>query len=488
MHRHRTWNMSTRNARTQRNRLASLANSNTLGQGLFGSNAAGVFVRDAIAGQDSVDIVTIGDSNAGFSYNGYGGGGGGFTRGLLRALNNAGAGTYSTPLMPIMSQGSTNAIGVVMEDNGSTITTIAGIFSNVSAPADYGGTINVVSGAASGPAAVTAQAIPATAFKPYGLTNFNYAWLPSSTQNTFSQLNSTYPGGTSPPGPAVPSWMTPGTALKYRVTHTQSIGGVSIKPTVYKVVNTTYTSLATSEFSTLSGTTKIVSNDVSFTMPSESPAAAIVFGWAYINAATGAAGAIFDCLYKAAKGVAVNNLHYGSGETISTISSVVSGANAGGKTFLENYFKQIVARQQAAGGSGRVMVWINGGINGDTVSGWQTGMTSMIQAIQQAWANALQPPENLAFAVSASHPLDTDYGGTTEATLRSIRSAAKTWVRTMQNTVLVDLPSYYTAAQMTTNGYYAGPGSGVPNSEAHLSQSGYYEFGKKIINALKQSR
>jgi len=453
--------------------------------GFYGSPTAGRFVADAISGADSLDIITIGDSNAGYSYGGFGGAGGGWTRGLLRGLNAAGAPTYGSGMMPIMSGGAGLTTGLAKEDDGTTVTATSGFFSNVTAPS---GTL--LRGSASGPTAVKAFAVPASAFMPYGTSNFDFAYVLTTTTNqSFSQLNATYPASPSFATPTLPSWMQPGTALRYRVTHARiPTSGGSIVPTVYKVLipGQSYVSVANATRSTYSDTTDVDNAEVSFTYPTDTPVPGLIFGWNYIGTATGPACALFDSVYKIAKGVAVTNMHYGSGQTTSTISGIVSGANAGGKTFLENYFKQIVLRQIAAGGSGRVLVWLNSGINApvDTGSVWSSGMGTMISTLQAAWVANGYNAANLVFVCSVTHPLDTDYGGTTESTLAATRTAANAWAKTYSNTTVVDLSQLYTATQMTAAGYY----SGTTTNEAHLSQAGYYAFGQSIINNLARCR
>ena len=456
-----------------------------LAPGIYGSTLASTFFKDAVNGADSLDVVTIGDSNAGYSYGGFGGGGGGWTRGMLRGLNNAGAPTYGSGMAPIMHTGVTTTTQVVKEDDGSTITTIAGFARNHEAA-----TGNLLRGGASGPAAITAIAVPATTLLPYGLTNFDYAWVAASTTyQTFGQPIFTYPGGAAP-SPALPSWCAVGTAVKYRMVYSRTAtSGGTINPTVYKVTGGTYTALATRADSTYSAAgTDIQASDLSFTMPTTTPASAIILGWAYIGITTGPAGALLDSIYKVAKGISVHNLHYGSGQTSTVIATAVNGCNAS-KTFLENYFKQIVDRQILAGGTGRVIVQINCGVNDSGSPGSSTitnAFTAMINTLKTAWAAAGYTSKNLGFLCSVSHPLNTDYGdeGVRESTLAAYRTAANTWASSVENVTVVDLSQVYTAAQMTSNGYYAG----VASAEAHLSQTGYYAFGQQIVSKILASR
>jgi hypothetical protein len=154
-----------------------------LAPGIYGSTLASSFFKDAVNGADSLDVLTIGDSNAGYSYGGFGGGGGGWTRGMLRGLNNAGVPTYGSGMAPIMHTGVTTTTQVLKEDDGTTVTTILGYAKNTEAP-----TGNLLRGGASGPAAITAIAVPATTLLPYGLTNFDFAWVAASTTyQTFAQ-------------------------------------------------------------------------------------------------------------------------------------------------------------------------------------------------------------------------------------------------------------------------------------------------------------
>lgn len=461
--------------------------------GLYGSSLPGTLIRDAITGTDSLDFITIGDSNAGFSYNGFGGGGGGWTRGLLRSMNALGAQTYSSGLMPIMVANSvTTATQIYKDDNGSTIGSLAGWFQNVTAPNG-----NLVRGSASGPTAIKNLAIPATSFMPYGLTNWDFGHIAVSNSNqSFGQLNGTYPGGQAP-NPALPTWTQPGTAVKYRLVYatqadqTGTSTRARLNPTAYRVDAGNYVSLATKAQSTYDPEGPfITTTDLDFTMPSSPANQAVIVGWNYIGTAYGPCSVLFDCIYKTSKGIAVNNLHYGSGQAPSTISDVITGANAGGKSFLQTYFKQIIARQVAAGGSGRAIVWVNYGINPanspESAATWTSKTASAISFLKTEWAAAGGRSNSLAFVVSVTHPLDT-YGGTTESSLAVVRAAANAWAATQQNTTVVDLSQMYTAAQMTSNGYYAGAGSGGTNNEAHLSQSGYYNIALKFMTLLAES-
>jgi hypothetical protein len=434
--------------------------------GVYGSSLASTFLRDAAGGADSVDVITIGDSNTGYSYLGAGGGGGGWTRAWLRNMNAFGIQTYASPLMPLMANsGVTLTTQTVREESGS-FTTLAGYFSNVLAP--YTG---VQRGSTAGPADVTNMAVPATTFLPHALTGFDYCYVASGASvQTFSQPNGTYPGGAEP-SPALPTWNQPGTALRYRVTHVQSsTSGGSLNLTAYRVTSGSYFSLATASASTYNASGYVrTASDMAFTMPSTSPASAIIFGWNYIGFATGPAHVLYDCVYKVTKGCAVNQLHYGSGQSSATISGVITGSTASSRTFLRTYFSEIVARQIVAGGSGRVIIWINSGVN-SAVGGYSfVGyMDAMIATLTAEWSAAGFDSSKLAFVVSATHPLD-GYSSASEALLAEDRQWLNSWAPANRNVTALDLQQCLSGPQLTAAGYYTGAGVG----EVHLTQDGY---------------
>jgi hypothetical protein len=445
--------------------LLSLSQPASL-NGVYGSSLASTFLRDAVGGADSVDVITIGDSNTGYSNAGFGGGGGGWTRAWLRNMNAYGIQTYASPLMPLMANSGVTLTTQTVRDEDGTISTIAGYFSNVTAPYT-----NVQRGSTAGPADVTNMAVPATTFLPHALTGFDYCYVASGVSvQTFSQLNGTYPGGAAP-SPALPTWNQPGTALRYRVTHVQSsTSGGSLNLTAYRVTSGSYFALATTNASTYNAAGYVrTASDMPFTMPSTSPASAIIFGWNYIGFATGPAHVLYDCVYKVTKGCAVNQLHYGSGQSTATIAGVITGSTASSRTFLRTYFSEIVSRQVAAGGSGRVVIFINCGIN-SAVNGYTFvgHIDAMVSTLASEWAAAGLDPNKLAFVASVTHPLD-GYSSATEASMAEDRQWLNSWAPANRNVTALDLSQCLSGPQLTAAGYYTGTGVG----ESHLTQAGY---------------
>jgi hypothetical protein len=75
MHRFRSWTLDPPEWRTQRNRVLNIEGEAILnGPVAYGSSLAARFLQNVKNGTDSVDIMVIGDSNAGSGNYGYSGG------------------------------------------------------------------------------------------------------------------------------------------------------------------------------------------------------------------------------------------------------------------------------------------------------------------------------------------------------------------------------------------------------------------------------
>ena len=80
--------------------------------GVYGVGRAGEFIRDCIAGRNSVDVVVCGDSNSGFN--------GGYGKGWDAAMVAAGAAIYGTGIIPCAS-GSTGVSIVAYDSVGFAV-------------------------------------------------------------------------------------------------------------------------------------------------------------------------------------------------------------------------------------------------------------------------------------------------------------------------------------------------------------------------------
>jgi hypothetical protein len=117
-------------------------------------------------------------------------------------------------------------------------------------------------------------------------------------------------------------------------------------------------------------------------------------------------GMLGHSVYTARKGWAVHTHHHGSGQGSAAIATAT--ANTASKTRLQAELKEMRERQQAAGGSGRVMIFWNSGINGpDSGAVWTTAMLATWNNYKSVWASLGYPLGDLCIVATYSHPHNT---------------------------------------------------------------------------------
>lgn len=421
-------------------------------QAVFGSDRASQFLRAVQDGTDSLDMVTIGDSNAGSPASG------GWNNGLIQACLDAGLPPYASSLKIVMQ----NAPGVTL-DRGPWLNWLQ----MINAP-----TGTLLSGKDAGPAQISALCVPNTTLRPHAIVGVNWAYVAGgTTSQTFTPLNDTM---TAVPANA---WCAPGTPLRFRVVYpTFPSGSGSIRPTVWNATAGAAVAVSPS-VSTNTGAYSLAVAEVPFVMPA---GARVVAGWNYVNAAAGPAGAVYESIYRVRKGFSGTNVHYHGGATVTEISGDVSGA---GTAFWKAHLGELLARQIAAGGSGRILVWMNGGVNGPSnYTQWTIGMEAMVNAIAAGFAAAGGNADNLAIIASVSHPSNSPALAATEAVLTQVRTQAETWpaLGTHPELTYLNIAKIITADQIQANGWFPTEAPG----QAHLTVAGYVGVAQAIVSAL----
>lgn len=421
--------------------------------GIYGSARAAHFLRELAAGDDSLDVIVIGDSNAGYPASG------GYTLGWDSCLTSNSCPIYATGIQFAAANDGepTGAFGPI---SGWTL-----LHQQVAVG-------NLLSGKDSGPAALTALAVPAAGdLYPGGATGANYPWVATGT--TYALGFSVLLDSVNAPSPG--DWDESGTTLKWRgVYGTVAAGtGAGFTATAYNVTSNTL--LASQAFNCSTGSNGLAVGEFSFT----SVAARMGVGWNYqttVQGGTGGAsntagaGCVWQSVYRVRKGYAVTCLYYNGGSTVTTMAGDIEDA---GTTYWANFFTEVIARQVAAGGSGRVLISVNGGINGPSnTAQWQAGMEAIYDALYAGWNAATgSDPENFAMECSVTHPLNAAFYAATEAVLTVVRTASESWDALGEKAGLtyVNYADLITAAEMVTLGYYFGTGA----DQAHLSPTGY---------------
>ncbi|MCE9619956.1 MAG: hypothetical protein K8R92_08600 [Planctomycetes bacterium] len=416
---------------------------------VFGSQRASDFLRDLHMGADSLDIVTIGDSNAGYPNSG------GWNLGLINACLGKGFLPYASPLMVVMGNDHQS------RSNGTS-------FGWTHATLSPSG--KLLSGAAHGPDQINAHYLPRSTMHPGGAAGMDWAYVaPGSSCQAQDWSNYAV-------SPAHGSWCEPGTPLIYRVVFpTFPNGNGSLQPSVWNA--TTHELVAQAELTgTNTGRYSLDTVETPFVMPASSY---VVAGWNYSNPAVGPAGAVYESVYRLRKGFSGTNIYYNGGSTVATMAQDITGA---GSSFWNFYFGEILARQKAAGGSGRVLIWVNGGINGpSSYLQWTGGMEQIIDAITCGFAQAGGDIDNLAFLCSVTHPTNAPPLAGAESILSEVRMRAEAWPDTMQPGVTyLNLEKIISATDADAENFYAGNG----NNQAHLNESGYLAYSTGILSRL----
>jgi hypothetical protein len=142
-------------------------------------------------------------------------------------------------------------------------------------------------------------------------------------------------------------------------------------------------------------------------------------------------------LYRVQKGFAVHTHAYQSGETSTDISNVLTQAP---NSSLRVWLQEIRERQIAAGGTGRVMLFMHSGINGaDTTSTWTAAHTSTWSKYKAVWQELGYSLNDLAIVSMVGvqrNSADTSGNG---ADLVAVRAAANQMVVSNPDMCVVDI-------------------------------------------------
>jgi len=529
-----------------RNRVKQLTQETqaTFSTGVYGSNKAASFLRDAINGTDSLDIVIFGDSNAGSP------GTAGYSFGWTSALSSLGVPLYATPLMHTASNDGSNnrtsglfspfttyswvgrstagATGTVyalservQAADASAIelnNTFNGIYVNDGvARASSATTLQLAATASAVNEAYTGMSVNIhsgttqqaiiTAYNGTTQTATVASWsggTPSATA-TYTITKTCVMSGGFPYSPAfVPSGTTytspaNGSAIKMPAAHPfiggNGSGGNSLQ---YRVVYGTFSATGGSfRLSAMTGVNTLISGATqspnpgaaiptsggsgynTATLDFTSSSAATSCSWdGYNNGGTYSVVGPFSVLYhsvirKSTKGFSVNCMNYRGGATTQFIANKLSLI----PKYLEAYLKELRTRQIAASGSGRVIWWLNSGINGpDTSSSWTTYSASIRDTVYNAWIALGYPAADLAFIMSLTHPTVTgDAGDVGWGAARSaVATTANTWANDAsnagKNVCVVDIEKFITAAQLKSRNLYQVLGDNTMY-ESHLREA-----------------
>lgn len=425
--------------------------------GVVGSRTASNFIRDMMNGVDSVDILFVGDSNTDYSAHGY-------VTGMGNALEQSGARCYGTMVFPVYQSTTQQNIGHKCNVSplrpsdvfGSGGTAVAGVSSTKTSLINlFGRTTGTAS--------------------PVGDAGLDFIYVSGTPSGAGYQqsIAGIYVNSTSPIGIK--------NELKYRMLHSQMPSG-NTPGTFYLVSQTASPTItASSAINTTGASFAWVASE--HTVPAN-PSATMSehhFAW-NVAGALGVynnVGFAAQSVYRAVKGWSVGCLHYRGGESMTTVASNVNGWGA---TQMGTYLKEVRDRQIAAGGSGRVIVWVQGGVNTATglPGSWETDLATMKTAITSAWTGSGGSAGNITFVANVSHQYinpDSSSSGSLNV-LSGQRATAKAMIggANGSNLTIVTLTEQITYPEMVP--LYDGGGA------VHLTNAGYNEICLRAFSNL----
>jgi hypothetical protein len=428
--------------------------------GVYGSMAVRTMLQDVVARRDSVDILIAGDSNTNF-------GGWGWVDGINWALqNNTTAIEYGTPIVPCVSWDTAFYYGVYMNEAAFSKINASGTVVNAGGVGALGNTL--VSGITSGPSDLTNAMTRGSGSLQPNTSPFDYGWWAGSTD-----WSDTLGGIFAYENTGRLTWI--GNALQYRVVHGKgpSMGTLRLSA---RLDAAPFTAIGTQSISCAQASYEWVTSTLSIAANSSRVGNQYAFYYASNNVSssrlTGPMAVAMHSLSRTeVKGYSVTSISHHGGASMDTIVSNVSQAS----TIIRQYLKEARNRQIASGGSGRVIVAIQGGINAGTNS-WATSASSFFTTCRTEWAALGYPSADLACLGWVSHQTASSDTLTTER-------ASSISLGNGGSCTIVD-----TTAFVSYNDINTGGGSGTTwydsGGNSHLTAAGYQSIGSRMIAAL----
>lgn len=446
---------------------------NFSGPNVYGSRQPNVFLKDLQAGTNSVDIIIIGDSNTGAAISG----GYGYLAGLSEALNSYNFPIYATPLYPFVDQNATTASRFYSTWR-STVATIGktGKYRSGLAACDLLGTPDTSARFFNS----WNEGSNLCNYGNYGAADYDYNdWLFVSSSTNADALYKTTGCNIEKDHP----FAVNGTSQILRVKYGKSAVNNSQQfwPNVYEAKGANASSrLVVGTAASGYSATPDVNGDISETTFTANGYGHAATGWGYNTNGTqfsnGPVSLFFQSIYRTIKGWSVSSRGYQSGATSTEIAGTYGSIDI---VSTKYYLKEIRERQIAAGGTGRVMLFVHSGVNGsETGTTWTDAHKSIWNHYKAAWSSAGYPASDLAIVsfVGVQQNSGDTISGSGDANLINTRIAANAMAVQNPDMCVVDVKNLIPYSQMI-NGNSSGISyyqqyNGIPTSStftAHLS-------------------
>jgi hypothetical protein len=176
-------------------------------------------------------------------------------------------------------------------------------------------------------------------------------------------------------------------------------------------------------------------------------------------------------------GTASSIMEFRGGATLTDLATDISQAESG---FVKTLLEQARLRQIAAGGTGRVLICIQGGVNSvdwspSTPANAITAVESIKTSIRSAWASLGYPSSDLLFLFMVSHPVDAG-----DASLTVLRTYAESYYAGSSDTLFVNLNTIAPYNVILANNWY----DSVGNSHLEEAARGYEAISSRIVSNI----
>jgi len=438
-------------------------------------------MRSLLSGKDYLDILVIGDSNAGYS--GDVTGARGYSGGFFDSLYSASGFNIKEYATGLAEPGTSALTYIFNGSTGETYTSFAGTIQTI----DTGSNTN---------SHVLRSSLSDTEFDGIWYQGTPVFKLKvASVAKDISILRTTTANST---------YNTAVMALNYNTTEDLYTNALSCRDAasfeVYYAVGANQSSLLRGWVYKDADSSTLAGNNSGQTAPvSETPfLKKLTYSWA-ADASRGKIKALYDMGSSRGKiavlwrsyfrtgvpGASITQLQCASGDTTLTIANSFSDSVGCRKSTIKTYLQYLVDRQKTCGGSGNIMVFVNMGTNDAGASiapqAYTDNASSIINQFTAAWNDLGYPASKLAFVLTVSHAWTFYDPSTTYA----IAAGA---FKSNPAVTCYDINAAFPASYLSSQAYYtSGSGTGSSVQDAHLARVGYRAISTAIINALKAS-
>jgi hypothetical protein len=379
---------------------------------IFGSPAPARFLRAVADGSDSVDIVLIGDSNTGSALYGMWG----FHHGLSQTLHDRGLPMYATPVYPAMTASNRNHQGPAPGLSESLGGWRGSCLAFSPAPGSPGSALR--SGIASGWSPLARWGTGdrwiryGTASGPNASTD-DWAFIPAGSYSNC--LNGVMLDADHP-------LLVSGEPLWHRVRFgTFAVRGGSLQGAIGACSPPVAlgTGPVQSSFGSEGGEAIY-----EYSVPGPLAPTNVTASWsAGPTGAQGPCAVLSHSVYVRRRGWSVTSHGYLAGQSSAEIRVAIESLSP---ELLRAHLRDLRDRQVAAGGSGRVLLLAQSGVNGqETPESWTQSHRAIWQRYRAAWTSLGFPAADIAIMSFVSPPRnEADTGLAGNAPLAPVRAAA----------------------------------------------------------------